>query len=98
MLFRKRRRPPHIHTHPSHPAPAPELYYIDYDMMIKGAKIKRGRRMVRQYAVILDGSVRLVTSGDTVERAVYDALVAAGAVAPRTPPDPAPEAPGKKTG
>lgn len=55
-------------------------------MMVKGTVIKRKGREVKQFGVSLKGTVRLVTSGDTVDRETYEALLAAGAIAPRTQP------------
>lgn len=55
---------------------------IDYEMMLKGSRVVRRGRELRQYLIMVGNSVRLVTSGDTVDRATYDALVAAGVVAP----------------
>jgi hypothetical protein len=57
---------------------------IDYDMMLKGNVVKRRSGPVRQYCVTVDGSTRLVTSGDVVDRKTYDALIAAGAIAPHS--------------
>jgi len=55
---------------------------IEFDMMRKGHIVVRRGRKVRQYLVSVDGSTRLVTSGDVVDRATYEALVAAGCVVP----------------
>lgn len=60
----------------------PEFYPIEFDMMLKGSIVERRRGPVRQYGVTVNGSTRLVTSGDVVDRATYDALLAAGAVRP----------------
>ena len=90
MLFGKRSRhkpPPSRDPRPSAQA---GLHRIDYEMMQKGAVVTRQGRAVRQFAVMIGGSIRLVTSGDTVDQATYDALVAAGAVAP-LPEDAPPE-------
>ena len=74
--------------------PAPELFRIDFEMMRKGHVINRGSKKVRQIGVTVDGSTRLVTSGDMVDQATYDALLRAGIIdAPRRLPEdrPAPE-------
>jgi hypothetical protein len=63
---------------------------IEYDMMLKGNIVKRRTGQVRQYCVTVDGSTRLVTSGDVVDQKTYDALVAAGAIAPVRSETPAP--------
>ncbi len=62
------------------------FFRIDYDMMRKGNITMRKRTPIRQFCVTVDGASRLVTSGDTVDRKTYLALVAAGAI------DPIPEA------
>lgn len=60
---------------------------IEYDMMKKGSHVTRRGVETRQYLIMVNGSVRIVNSGDTVDRETYEALVAAGVVAPpRTPP------------
>lgn len=53
---------------------------ITFEMMKKGHIIKRGRETCRQIGVTVDGSTRLVTSGDTVDRDTYEALLRAGIV------------------
>jgi hypothetical protein len=79
----------------------PSVYRIDFDMMLKGAVIKRGKRTIRQYGVTVNGSTRLVNSGDVVDRETYEALLAVGAIrpvdagAPGADPPPHPD---KKTG
>jgi hypothetical protein len=62
--------------------PPPNLVRIDFAMMLKGHIIKRGSQQVRQIGVTVNGSTRLVTSGDMVDLATYEALVRAGIVAP----------------
>ena len=59
-----------------------ELFLIEIDMMLKGNTFKRPQGTVRQCAVTVDGATRLVTSGDTVDRDTYDALVLAQAIHP----------------
>jgi len=58
------------------------LYLIDFDMMLKGSVYKRRNGAIRQYGVTVNGSTRLVTSGDTVDRDTYRALLVAGAIRP----------------
>ena len=48
--------------------------------MRKGHIVTRRKTPVRQFAVMVGTTTRLVTSGDVVDRAAYEALVAAGAV------------------
>jgi len=91
VLFRKHKRPGPVaqgRGETSGARPVPESYYIGPDDLIKGNIVPRGRKKVRQFAVLVNTRVRVVTTGDVVERAVYEALVAAGAVAPA--PEPAP--------
>ncbi len=72
------RRPPHLRGEAE--VPEREFYTIDFDMMVKGSIYKRRNGMVRQFGVTVNGSTRLVTSGDVVDRATYRALLQAGAV------------------
>lgn len=58
----------------------PKFYTIDFDMMLKGSIYKRRKQTVRQFGVTVNGATRLVTSGDVVDSATYNALLAAGAV------------------
>ena len=83
MLFGRRHRssgrpPGETRGQPSVPA----SYVITFDMMEKGAKVRRHGRTVRQIAVMVGTRVCLVTSGDTVDRPTYEALIAAGVVRP----------------
>jgi hypothetical protein len=57
-------------------------YTIEFDMMLKGHMYERSSGKVRQCAVTVDGATRLVTSGDKVDRATYDALVNFNAIRP----------------
>jgi len=50
---------------------------ITFDMMLKGSQHVRGRKKVRQHAVMVGGALRLVTSGEIVDRETYEALLAA---------------------
>ena len=92
LLFRRS----HNRSVPSHGSSLegevdrPQLYRIDFEMMLKGSIYQRRKGPVRQYGVTVNGSTRLVTSGDTVDRETYNALLAAGAIqAPSTgmPPE-----------
>ncbi|MBN2311114.1 MAG: hypothetical protein JXR94_19210 [Candidatus Hydrogenedentes bacterium] len=70
---------------------APAFYRIPFEAMLKGSVLTRRREQIRQFGLSLRGRVRLVTSGDTVDRETYEALLAAGAVRPLVPEnDPAP--------
>ena len=55
---------------------------VTFDMMTKGSVQVRGRKKVRQFAVMVGASIRLVTSGDMVDHETYQALLAAAAVRP----------------
>lgn len=83
MLFRRRRTheaaPPEVRKR-ALSGGMPELVFIGFDMLVKGNITKRGRNTIRQYCVTVDGASRLVTSGDTVDRKTWKALVDAGAV------------------
>ncbi len=59
-----------------------ETFLIEREMMLKGTDVPRGNKIVRQFAVMVNGSVHVVTSGDRVNRAVYEALLEAGAIIP----------------
>ena len=72
----------------SHVHAQPEFFHIGFEMMVKGSIIERRSGPVRQFGVTVNGSTRLVTSGDTVDRRTYDALLVAGAIRPKTPPKP----------
>ena len=62
-------------------------------MMLKGCTVKRRNETVRQCGVTIDGSTRLVTSGDVVDRKTLNALVAAGIVDKPAPIPPSEETP-----
>ncbi len=57
-------------------------YPIEFDMMLKGHVYERPTGKVRQCAVTVDGATRLVTSGDRVDKATFDALVEFAAIKP----------------
>ena len=57
------------------------MFHVEYDRMLKGNKLSRRGRPIRQVAVVVNGTVTLITSGDMVDRKTYEALVAAGALA-----------------
>jgi len=82
LLFRKRQRRGAGAPASEAPGQAPQLYRIDFDMMLKGSTCRRRREVVRQFGVTVNGATRLVTSGDVVDRETYYALLAAGAIRP----------------
>ena len=85
MLFRKRRKPEDSRATGGGSGgdlPKPATYEITFDMMEKGAKVLRHGRTVRQIAVMVGTNVCLVTSGDTVDRPTYEALLAGGIISP----------------
>ncbi len=85
MLFRKRKRlgpMAHAAGEAVKTGVAPESYYIGPEDLVKGSYVPRRRKKVRQFAVLVNTRVRIVTTGDVVEPEVYEALVAAGAVVP----------------
>ncbi|GMV99723.1 MAG: hypothetical protein AMXMBFR84_08620 [Candidatus Hydrogenedentota bacterium] len=59
-----------------------ELIPIAFERMLKGNLNERRGQTIRQIGVYVGGTIKLVTSGDSVDRPTYDALVAAGAVQP----------------
>jgi len=83
MRFRKRDRlaPPPTS---SQSAEAAEVVgrVIEFDDLVKGTVVKRRGKPIRQYNLYVNGIIKLVTSGDTVDQATYQALVKAGAVLP----------------
>lgn len=83
MLFGKRRESAASGAGGSVFSPVePELYVVAYENMLKGNKLIRRGTPIRQAAVVVDGTVKLITSGDKVNRRTYDALIDAGIVAP----------------
>ncbi len=71
-------------------------------MMRKGTVLQRRGKTIKQFAVTVNTATRVVTSGDVVDKAIYDALVSAGAIDPAehdappvddAPAVPAPEVP-----
>lgn len=60
----------------------PELYVVAYESMMKGNKLVRKGKPIRQVAVVVSGTARLVTSGDRVDRRTYNALIGAGVLPP----------------
>lgn len=66
-------------------------FVVPFERMLKGTVMERDGVQIRQFGVYVDGVVRLVTSGDMVDRETYEALVAAGALEPD--PTYAPERP-----
>lgn len=67
----------------AYPALEPELYVVAYENMLKGNKLTRRGRPIRQVAIVVEGTVKLVTSGDRVDRRTYDALIESGVLPPR---------------
>ncbi len=59
-----------------------DLVLITDEMMLKGARVPRRGGTVRQFSVMIGGAIRIVTSGDMVDRSIYEALLAKGAVKP----------------
>ena len=84
MLFGKRRETVSSGPHgTAYPAVEPELYVVAYENMLKGNKLSRRGKPIRQVAVVVEGTVRLVTSGDKVDRRTYEALIGAGVLPPQ---------------
>lgn len=89
MFFGKRRSvPPTGKDSGARPAVEPELYVVAYESMLKGNKLFRKGKPIRQVAVVVEGTARLVTSGDRVDRRTFDALIGAGVLPPPGAPRP----------
>lgn len=83
MLFGKRRDlPPSGKDGGPRPTVEPELYVVAYESMLKGNKVLRKGKPIRQVAIVVEGTVRLVTSGDRVDRRTFEALIGAGVLPP----------------
>lgn len=65
---------------------ASDGYLITEDLLVRGTVSMRRGRPIRQIGVTVQGSTVMVTTGDTVDQEVYDALVALGALAGCEPP------------
>lgn len=70
------------------PTVEPELYVVAYESMLKGNKVLRKGKPIRQVAIVVEGTVRLVTSGDRVDRRTFEALIGAGVLPPPGGPRP----------
>lgn len=92
MLFRKRQKRPPSADFSGLPE-RQQFYRIEFEMMLKGSVCKRRKKTVRQFGVTVNGATRLVTSGDTVDRETYQALLAAGAIRPHAQAPQEPDAP-----
>lgn len=57
-----------------------EWVRIDYDMMIRGSNVLRHGKPIKQIGVTVNGSTKLVTSGDLVDRQTFNALLAMNAI------------------
>lgn len=83
MFFGKRRSlPPTGKEGGARPAVEPELYVVAYESMQKGNKLLRKGKPIRQVAIVVEGTARLVTSGDRVDRRTFEALIGAGVLPP----------------
>ena len=83
------KRPPGLDMDRSAPKARPSgeaFVRIEYGMMQKGSHVVRRGVETRQYLIMVNGTVHIVNSGDVVDRATYDALVAAGVIAPPRAP------------
>jgi hypothetical protein len=72
--------PPHLRGNEQAAEAKPSFYRIEFEMLKKGAVLQRRGKPIRQFAVTVNMSTRVVTSGEVVDRETYEALVAAGAV------------------
>lgn len=92
MWFNKRKKPP-VGSDGTGPSgtrlETPKFYKIELEMMKRGNFIRRKGTEMRQCAVTVKGSSRLVTSGDVVDRLTFEALLRYGMIevpAPKSPP------------
>lgn len=81
MLFPWSKRGTLTASERSDAAEPPEAYRVDFEKMLKGSLVQRRGKTIRQFGITMDGSTRLITSGDLVDRETYEALVAAGVLA-----------------
>lgn len=90
MFFGKRRSvvPPMGKEGGARPAVEQELYVVAYESMQKGNKLFRKGKPIRQVAIVVQGTARLVTSGDRVDRRTFEALIGAGVLPPPSAPRP----------
>ncbi|MDK1022532.1 MAG: hypothetical protein QGD90_12960 [Candidatus Hydrogenedentes bacterium] len=90
MLFRKRKSQDgkwRKFSKEDESAPQPEkLMRLEFQMMLRGNVIERPSGKVRQIGVTVEGSTKVVTSGDLIDRETYEALIRAGAIQPKAPP------------
>ncbi len=95
MLFRKsfhrRKFDDCDPTAPPRYAILKKQFTVSFERMHKGTVSERDGVPIRQFGVYVDGVIRLVTSGEMVDRETYDALIAAGAIDPD--PEYVPETP-----
>ena len=88
-LFRKRKAQAVKSGAPSkknEEAPRRErLMRLEFEMMLKGSVIERPDGKVRQIGVTVDGSTKVVTSGDLIDSETYKALIQVGAIQPKAP-------------
>ncbi len=93
-MFRKRKEQGAVKESPkSAEAPEDRLMRLDFKMMLRGNIIERPDGKVRQIGVTVDGSTKVVTSGDLIDIKTYKALVQVGAIQPQAPKAPPEEKP-----
>ncbi|MCP4645117.1 MAG: hypothetical protein GY851_32040 [bacterium] len=83
MLFRKRKKhgiPANVRSMSDGEPGNPAFYHITFESMLKGSVMARRGKQIRQFGLSHKGLVRLITSGDTVDKETYEALLAAGVV------------------
>ena len=94
-MFRKRKVPTDLRRR-SEPvaesaAKNERLMRLDFKMMLRGNVIDRPEGKVRQIGITVDGSTKVVTSGDLIDLKTYNALLDAGAIQPTAPKRAEPE-------
>lgn len=86
MLFRKRKAHSTVKMFSDMTGPGADsekLMRLDYKMMLRGNIIERPEGKVRQIGVTVDGSTKVVTSGDLINLETYKALLQVGAIQPK---------------
>lgn len=68
-------------------ASSERLMRLDFKMMLRGNIIERPEGKVRQIGVTVDGSTKVVTSGDLIDLRTYKALIHVGAIQPKEVPE-----------
>ena len=96
MLFRKKNRPPNsVRQAASGQEPVAqnpsEYIFIADDMMLKGSPGMQNGTPVKRISIVVNGMIQLISTGDTVDRDTFNALLEMGAVCPPPAREPSSE-------